>query len=150
MRFKFFVFSYDTIRFLVFFLVLSVQGKFNLILSPSGASEINDVSLFFLPHYSYVASIALFPIMSFFLWLDSKKNRVFLSLYIAGKIINACAVITPFAIWITAVMPSVHFWTRSKLLFNLTFPAVIILDLFSILILYYSIKNDSGNSSSTS
>ncbi|GMO49451.1 MAG: hypothetical protein Ta2G_06380 [Termitinemataceae bacterium] len=122
------------IRLLIFLYDMARLGVFLLMIRLTN-TDANISDLFLFPLSAYAAPLALFPIMTFFLWQDSEKYHPFASLYAAGKIINCCAMIVPFAIWLKTAFVSIPFWTNSKLLFNVLVPILILLDVLSVLII---------------
>jgi hypothetical protein len=125
---NFLVFCYDVARFVILTLYLGLAGN-------------ADAVSFFFPLYSYITAIALFPIMSFFLWVNTKKNAPFAYLYTAGKTINAIAVIQALVLNINTLLPVMQFWNRTSWIVNSVFPVMILVDVLTIIILLRSAKN---------
>ncbi|GHT48327.1 hypothetical protein FACS1894102_1110 [Spirochaetia bacterium] len=120
---RFLVFFYDILRLSIFYLMIQLSNI-----------DGGNLDLFLIPLIAYIAPVTLFPIMSFFLWRDPQRNRPFAALYTAGKLISCCAVIMPFISWMKAAMPSIQFWSRPKLFFNISIPLMIILDIVTVFI----------------
>ncbi|MDR0382831.1 MAG: hypothetical protein LBH50_02470 [Spirochaetaceae bacterium] len=78
---KFVTFLYDAFRFsaLMFLLLPEIRA--------------NADSGYFAASLFCASSLALFPLMAFFMWFDSKIYRVFAYLYTAGKIAGICAAV---------------------------------------------------------
>jgi hypothetical protein len=127
---RFLTFVYDFGRFIFLVAILQAAGRYE-----------RTIDAFFFPLFAYAAPFALFPAMTFFLWINPEKYKSYEHLYSAGKIIFSCAVIAAFVFSLKSILPVVQFWTQKKLLVNLVFPFMVILDIVSVLII---IKTSAG------
>ena len=57
-----------------------------LVLAPLGGGFSAGSGTFF-PHVVYLSSNALFPLMAMFVWLRREEYRIYLPLYMAGKVV---------------------------------------------------------------
>ncbi|GMO35346.1 MAG: hypothetical protein Ta2F_11410 [Termitinemataceae bacterium] len=121
---KILIFCYDVLRFFLLTFCLGFAKSL----------DSNTVDTFFFPMYSYVTAIALFPIMSFFLWVNPTKNAPFKYLYAAGKTINAIIVLEALIVNLNVILPVVQFWNRSKWIINSVFPIMILIDILTVII----------------
>ncbi|GHV20999.1 hypothetical protein FACS189494_05730 [Spirochaetia bacterium] len=111
--------------------------RFSLVTALFIASQNTEVeTLFFFPIAMLFTSLALFPIMMFFLIIDPEKYKVFASLYCAGKIISVCAVVSAFIHALYVMIPTIIFWTANKFILNLAVPFLTILDILCIVVLF--------------
>ena len=79
---------YDFCRFFVLLLLMVMVNS-----RPNGSSALSGSysALGNLPFMLYVAPLALFPIMSLFLWYNFEASKGFIRLYITGKILSIVA-----------------------------------------------------------
>ncbi|MDR2842315.1 MAG: FUSC family protein [Spirochaetaceae bacterium] len=140
---RFLCFVYDVMRFVLMTLLLGAAGSFE-----------RNADAYFFPLIAYTAQIALFPVMSFFLWVEQEKYSNFKMLYCAGKIFSVCAIIAALAPAASALLQVMPFWDKPKWIVNMIFPLIALFDIFTILILFLrkktAIENDGSNSSSAS
>jgi hypothetical protein len=88
----------------------------------------------------YAAPLALFPLMSFFLWLDREKYGPFAWLYAAGKIISICAVLI-YAVPAFGGFLAVFLMLDAEDLFiNLIVPFLTLIDFIFLIPLVVSLK----------
>ncbi|MDR2481663.1 MAG: hypothetical protein LBD07_05160 [Spirochaetaceae bacterium] len=90
-----------------------------------------------MPFLIYTAPLALFPIMSFFLWQEPQSSRNFARLYIAGKVLSVVASV----VWIVRIsvpiedlLLAVRFVKGSQLFFMLAALSIALWDVISIVL----------------
>jgi uncharacterized membrane protein len=125
---KFVTFLYDTFRFsaLIFLLLPEIRANMD-----GGYVAVN---------FFCVASLALFPFMTFFMWFDSKKYKIFAYLYIAGKIAGVCAAVSGVFSFHGDFMPELLLLDTKKFFAALVVPIFIFFDLLFLIPVSFQLK----------
>jgi hypothetical protein len=127
-------FLYDAFRFftLVFLLLPEIRA--------------NAEGGFFTFILFCAAPLALFPLMTFFLWLDNQKYKVFAYLYAAGKITGVCAASAGVFLLRGDFTVSMLMLAPKKLFVILAAPCFAFLDILFALPVIVSLKNTNSAS----
>ncbi|MDR0409358.1 MAG: hypothetical protein LBH18_03065 [Spirochaetaceae bacterium] len=126
---RFATFLYDALRFFIMiFLLLGTLPQLD-----------NSDNYFFSPVLCAVP-LALFPLMTFFLWLDREKYKVFAPLYAAGKIVSICAALAIFFSSFREFISVCILLDARKIILNLTIPILVLLDILFLLPVILSMK----------
>lgn len=118
------LFVCEFFRLIVLLGVLAVLGPLH------GISEGGGFTNRFFPYVVYVVPNALFPLMTYFLWIRLSLYRSYVPLYIAGKTITLVALIGWVVFSFRGIIAALNIGARGILGFILLLTAA---DIFSVL-----------------